>query len=44
MTARLTGRIAIITGAGDGIGAATARRFSNEGATVILADKDEANV
>ena len=40
---RLTGRIALITGAGDGIGAATARRFSGEGATVILADKNEAN-
>ncbi len=44
MTERLSARIALITGAGDGIGAATARRFSNEGATVILADKDEANV
>lgn len=44
MTERLAGRIAIITGGGDGIGAATARRFSKEGATLILADKDEANV
>ncbi len=43
MTERLSSRIAIITGGGDGIGAATARRFSNEGATVVLADKDEAN-
>ena len=43
MTPRLTDRIALITGAGDGIGAATARRFSSEGASVMLVDKDEAN-
>ena len=43
MTQRLTSRIALITGAGDGIGAATARRFATEGATVMLVDKDEAN-
>ena len=34
---RLTGRIAFITGASRGIGAAVARRFAREGATVVLA-------
>jgi NAD(P)-dependent dehydrogenase (short-subunit alcohol dehydrogenase family) len=35
---RLTGRVAVITGAAGGIGAATARRFAAEGATVVCAD------
>jgi len=35
---RLTGRVAIITGAASGIGAATAHRLANEGATVVLTD------
>ncbi len=35
---RLSGKVAVITGAGGGIGAATARRFADEGATVICAD------
>jgi NAD(P)-dependent dehydrogenase (short-subunit alcohol dehydrogenase family) len=40
---RLEGRVAIITGAASGIGAATLRRFASEGAAVICADiKDEA--
>lgn len=34
-------RVAIITGAARGIGAATARRFSEEGLRVVIADKDE---
>ena len=34
---RLENKVAIITGAGQGIGAATARRFAREGAKVVLA-------
>jgi NAD(P)-dependent dehydrogenase (short-subunit alcohol dehydrogenase family) len=39
---RLTGKVAVVTGAGGGIGLATARRFTAEGAKVICADIDEA--
>jgi 3-oxoacyl-[acyl-carrier protein] reductase len=35
---RLEGRVAIVTGAGSGIGAATARRLAAEGAAVVCAD------
>lgn len=35
---RLTDKVAIITGATSGMGAATARRFAKEGARVVLAD------
>ena len=38
MTRRLEGRVAAITGAASGIGEATARRFVNEGATVVVGD------
>ena len=35
---RLDGKVAIITGAGQGIGEAYARRFAQEGASVVVAD------
>lgn len=37
---QLDGRIAVITGAGEGIGAAMARRFVEEGAKVVIAELD----
>jgi NAD(P)-dependent dehydrogenase (short-subunit alcohol dehydrogenase family) len=39
---RFEGKIAIVTGAGQGIGAAIARRFAQEGGTVVLAEIDAA--
>ena len=38
---RFTDRVAIVTGGGRGIGAATVRRFAQDGAAVVIADLDE---
>ena len=35
---RLDGKVAIVTGAGSGIGEATARLMAREGASVVIAD------
>ncbi|MEV0426442.1 3-oxoacyl-ACP reductase [Micromonospora sp. NPDC050495] len=40
MQGRLTDRVAVVTGAGSGIGLATVRRFAAEGARVVCVDID----
>lgn len=42
LTQRLGGRVAVVTGAGSGIGLASARRMHAEGATIVVGDIDSA--
>ena len=42
--ARFTGKTVVITGAGSGIGAAAAKRFSNEGANVVVMGRHETSL
>ncbi|MGH9885916.1 MAG: SDR family NAD(P)-dependent oxidoreductase, partial [bacterium] len=44
MLQRFQNKVVIVTGGASGIGEATARRFSDEGAAVVLADRDQANL
>ncbi|WP_235736564.1 SDR family NAD(P)-dependent oxidoreductase [Nocardioides alcanivorans] len=43
MTGKLDGRVAVITGGGDGIGAGIARKYAAEGATVLIAEINAEN-
>lgn len=44
MSRRLEGKVAIVTGSGDGIGEAIAERFAEEGSHLVLADIDAAKI
>ena len=43
MSKRLSGKVAIVTGAASGVGEAVARRFVSEGAQVLMTDLNEAD-
>lgn len=42
MTRAISGSVVVVTGAGSGLGAATARRFAQDGAQVVVSDLDRA--
>jgi len=44
VSGRFAGKTAIVTGAGSGIGRATALRLAREGATAVVADISEARL
>ena len=44
MTTAFDGKVALVTGAGGGMGLATAEAFAKAGASVVLADRDEETI
>lgn len=41
---RMDGKLAVVTGAGNGIGRASALRFASEGASLAILDRDAAGL